>query len=112
MNRIVNQVHLIGNLGQDPKLIKMEKSQKCEMSLATSEIHTNADGEKVTETQWHKLVTWGKQAEIAEKYLRKGSKIAVIGKLMHRSFEDKEGNTRYVTEVRMEDLLMLDKKAS
>lgn len=76
-------------------------------SLATSESYRNAKGEKVTETQWHSIVCWGKLAEIAEKYLTKGKEIALEGKLINRSYNDKEGNKKYVTEVQAHEFLLL-----
>ena len=112
MRRINNRVQLIGNLGADPKVSKFEKSEKVELSLATRESYTNTAGEKIDETQWHRIIGWGKQAEIAEKYLKKGSKLAVDGRLVHRSYEDDDGNTKYVTEVKMEDFMMLDANPS
>ena len=79
-------------------------------SLATNESYTNKDGEKVKETQWHNLVAWGKQADIIEKYLSKGKEIAIEGKLTSRSYEDKEGAKKYVTEIVVNELLMLGSK--
>ena len=112
MNNLRNNVRLIGHLGQNPdvKVIGTgKKFAKC--SIATSEIYKNENGEKVTETQWHYLVAWGRQAEIIEKYLKKGSEVAVEGKLSNRSYTDKEGNKRYTTEVVIHDILMLGKKS-
>ena len=79
-------------------------------SIATDEVYQNATGEKVTETQWHTLVAWGKIADVAEKYLEKGSEVAVEGKLVHRNYLDKEGNKKYVTEVQVNELLLLGGK--
>ena len=79
-------------------------------SIATDEVYQNASGEKVTETQWHTLVAWGKIAEVAEKYLEKGSEVAIEGKLVHRNYLDKEGNKKYVTEVQVNELLLLGGK--
>ena len=78
--------------------------------MATSEVYRNAKGEKVTETQWHNLVMWGKLAEIAEKHLTVGKEVAVEGKLVNRSYNDKEGNTKYITEIQVNELLMLGVK--
>ena len=108
MNRLTNRVSLIGNLGADPKMQTLKSGAKADISLATNESYTNANGEKTQDTQWHNLVAWGKTAEIAGKYLRKGSKIAVEGRLQHRNFEDSDGVKRYVTEVKVNDFLMLD----
>ena len=80
-------------------------------SVATNENYRNAKGEKVTETQWHNLVAWGKVAEIVEKFLTKGKEVAIEGKLVNRSYNDKEGNKKYVTEIQVNELLMLGVKA-
>ncbi|RYY43043.1 MAG: single-stranded DNA-binding protein, partial [Chitinophagaceae bacterium] len=80
-------------------------------SVATNETYSNAKGEKVKETQWHNLIAWGKTAEIVEKYLAKGSEVVIEGKLINRSYTDKEGNKKYVTEVEVAELLMLGAKA-
>ena len=79
------------------------------ISLATSEMYNDDKGNRVKDTQWHHLVAWGKTAEIVEEYLKKGSEIAVEGRLKHRSYEDKEGQTRYFTEVVVNSLMMLRK---
>jgi single-strand DNA-binding protein len=106
-------VQLIGNLGGKPEVKQMESGKKlATFSLATSESYRNASGEKVTETQWHRIVAWGKVAEIAEKYLDKGKEIAIEGKLVNRSYTDKDGNKKYITEVQVNELLMLGAKAA
>ncbi|MBT8236054.1 MAG: single-stranded DNA-binding protein [Bacteroidia bacterium] len=110
MNAIKNKVQLIGNLGQDPEIVTLENGTKlAKFSIATNDSYKNKEGEKVTETQWHNVVAWGKTAEIVENYLAKGKEVAVEGKLMHRTYETKEGEKRYVTEVRCNELLMLGK---
>jgi single-strand DNA-binding protein len=110
MNAIKNKVQLIGNLGQDPEIVTLDNGSKlAKFSIATNESYKNKEGEKVTETQWHNVVAWGKTAEIVENYLAKGKEVAVEGKLMHRTYETKEGEKRYVTEVRCNELLMLGK---
>lgn len=110
MNAIRNKVQLIGNLGQDPEIITTENGNKrAKFSVATNETYKNAAGEKVTDTQWHQVVAWGKTAEIVENYLTKGKEVAVEGKLIHRSYENQEGEKRYVTEIRCNELLMLGK---
>ena len=111
MKNLRNKVQLIGNLGKDPEVKQLDSGKiLAKISLATSENYKNADGEKVTDTQWHNLVAWGKTAQIAEKYLKKGNKIAIEGKLINRSYEDKEGIKRYVTEVLVSEILMLGTK--
>ncbi|MEM7298377.1 MAG: single-stranded DNA-binding protein [Bacteroidota bacterium] len=111
MNALRNRVLLIGNLGKDPEMKTFDSGKsKTTFPLATQEVYKNAKGEKVEDTHWHNIVTWGKSAEIASKHLKKGSQIAIEGKLTHRKYEDGEGKTRYVTEVVVNDILMLNKK--
>jgi single-strand DNA-binding protein len=113
MNALKNKVQLIGNLGQKPEIRTLESGTKlAKFSIATNDAYKNAKGEKVTETLWHNLIAWGKLAEIVEKYLDKGSEVAIEGKLIHRSYNDKDGNKKYVSEVQVNDMLMLDKKPS
>lgn len=112
MNAIKNKVQLIGNLGQAPDVKTVGDGKKvANLSLATSENYKNAKGEKVSETQWHSVIAWGKLAEIAEKYLVKGTEVAIEGKLVNRNYTDKQGIKRYVTEVQASELLILTKKA-
>ena len=111
MNTLRNRVQLIGNLGNDPEIIKLESGKKlAKMTIATNETYKNAKGDLVKETQWHNVVAWGKTAEIIEKYLVKGKEVAIEGKLTSRSYEDKEGIKRYVTEINCNELLMLGKQ--
>ena len=112
MNSLRNKVQLIGNLGNDPEVITLESGKKlAKFSLATNEHYKNVKGEKVIDTQWHQIVVWNKTAEIVEKYLVKGSEVALEGKLNSRSYEDKEGVKKYITEVVVNELLMLGHKA-
>lgn len=111
MNNLRNSVRLIGRLGQNPDVKKLNSGKamaKC--SIATSEVYRNDAGEKVEETQWHNVIAWGKQAELIEKYLKKGNEIAIEGKLSSRSYTDKEGIKRYTTEIVVNELLMLGGK--
>ncbi len=111
MNTLRNKVQLIGNLGNDPEIINLESGKTlAKFSIATNESYKNAKGEKITDTQWHNVVAWGKTAEIIEKYVSKGKEVAVEGKLTSRSYETKEGEKRYVTEVVCNELLMLGNK--
>ena len=111
MNALKNRVQLIGNLGTDPEVITLESGKKlAKFSIATNETYKNAKGEKVTDTQWHNIVAWNKTAEIIEKYVNKGNEIMVEGKLTSRSYETKEGEKRYITEVVCNELLMLGNK--
>ena len=113
MYALKNKVQLIGNLGNAPEVKTLESGKKmARFSVATSESYRNAKGEKVTETQWHNLVAWGKVAEIVEKYLTKGKEVAIEGKLISRSYNDKDGNKKYITEVQVSELLMLGVKAT
>ncbi len=113
MYALKNKVQLIGNLGGNPEVITTGGGKKlARFSIATHEVYRNAKGDKVTETQWHNLVAWGKVAEIAEKFLVKGSGVAIEGKLVNRSYNDKEGHKKYVTEVQVNEVLMLGEKAS
>ncbi len=110
MNALRNKVQLIGHLGQDPEIINLDSGKMlAKFSVATNEVYRDANGEKVTDTQWHNIVAWGKTAEIVAQYLGKGNEVAVEGKLVHRSYESKEGEKRYITEIRCNELLMLGK---
>ncbi|MEL7271090.1 MAG: single-stranded DNA-binding protein [Bacteroidota bacterium] len=110
MNALKNRVQLLGNLGADPEMVILENGSKlAKFSVATNETYKNQEGEKVTDTQWHNIVAWGKLAEIAENFLVKGKEVMIEGKLVNRSYETKEGAKRYVTEVKCTDLLMLSK---
>jgi len=111
MYALKNKVQLIGFLGNTPEVKTTEKGKKlARFSIATNETYRNAQGEKVKETTWHNLVAWGNVAEIVEKYLNKGSEIAVEGKLISRTYDDKEGVKKYITEVQVNELLMLGSK--
>ena len=111
MNALRNKVQLIGNLGNNPEVITLDSGKKlAKFSIATNESYKNAQGEKVTDTQWHNVIAWNKTAEIVEKYLAKGNEVAVEGKLTSRSYEDKEGVKKYITEIVVNELLMLGGK--
>lgn len=111
MSNLSNRVNLIGNLGKDPEIKNFDGQGKlARLSLATSDSYTNKEGEKVTDTQWHNVVAWNGLAGIAEKYLKKGSKIAVGGRIATRSYEAENGDKRYMTEIVANELLMLDSK--
>ena len=113
MYALKNKVQLIGNLGNAPEVKTLESGKKmARFSVATNEIYRNNKGEKVIETQWHNLIAWGKVAEIVEKYLDKGKEVAIEGKLINRSYTDKEGNKKYVTEIQVNELLMLGAKSA
>lgn len=103
----VNKVILIGNLGKDPDVIMFDTAKKATFPLATTEFYKNKEGQKVEQTDWHNIVCWRGLADIAEKILKKGTHVYVEGKLHTRSWEDKEGNKRYVTEVLAENFTVL-----
>ncbi|MFN0083634.1 MAG: single-stranded DNA-binding protein [Ferruginibacter sp.] len=110
MYALKNKVQLIGNLGNAPEVRNTETGKKLvRFSVATNEQYKNAKGEKVTETQWHNLIAWGKVADIAERFLVKGTEVAIEGKLVNRNYMDKEGNKKYITEIQVTELLMLGK---
>jgi single-strand DNA-binding protein len=109
MSRGINKVILVGNLGKDPEVQYLESNVPvAKFTLATGDSYKDKSGNRVDTTEWHNVVLWRGLAEIAEKYLRKGSRVYVEGKLTHRSYEDKDGNKKYFTEVVGRELLMLD----
>ena len=113
MYALKNKVQLIGNLGNAPEVRNTEAGKKLvRFSVATNEQYKNAKGERVTETQWHNLIAWGKVADIAEKFLVKGTEVAIEGKLINRNYMDKEGNKKYTTEIQVTELLLLGKATS
>ena len=111
MYALKNKVQLIGNLGNAPEVRQTESGKKlARFSIATNQSYRNTKGEKVTETTWHQLIAWGAIADIAEKYLNKGSEVAIEGKLINRSYTDKEGIKKYVSEVQVNEMLLLGSK--
>ena len=113
MNALRNSVRLIGNLGDDPKVRKLDSGRTvANFSIATNEIYRDKSGEKQSETTWHRLVAWGKQAEVVENYVKKGSEIAIEGKITNRSWDDKNGEKQYITEVVVREVLLLDKHST
>jgi single-strand DNA-binding protein len=108
MYALKNKVQLIGNLGNAPEVKNTENGKKlARFSMATNETYRGRTGEKITETTWHNIVAWGKVADIAEKFLTKGKEIAIEGKLINRSYTDKDGIKRYVTEIQVNELLLI-----
>lgn len=108
MARGLNKAMIIGNLGQDPELRHTGSGTAvCNMSVATNESYKDASGEYVDKTEWHRVVAWGKLAEICGEYLRKGSQVYFEGKLQTRSWEDRDGNTKYTTEINAKEMTML-----
>ncbi|AVR45008.1 single-stranded DNA-binding protein [Christiangramia fulva] len=111
MSTLRNTVQLIGHVGNDPEIVNLESGKKlAKFSVATNENYRNAKGEKITDTQWHNIVAWGKTAELVENYVPKGKEVGIEGKLTTRSYEDKDGNKRYITEVVCNELLLLGSK--
>lgn len=110
MNALRNKVQLIGNLGMDPEIKDVNSKKLATFSLATKEDYKDQKGEKVENTQWHRIAAWGNLAEIIEKHLNKGDEIAIEGRLSHRQYEDKNGDKKYITEVVANELLMLRSK--
>lgn len=109
----INKVILVGNLGKDPEVRTTQGgSQVARFSIATSEVYTNKEGQRVENTEWHNIVLWRGLAGVAEKYLKKGNKVYIEGKLRTRQYEDKEGIKRYTTDIEGTDLLLLDRPAN
>ena len=107
----VNKVILIGNLGKDPEVRYLDSGVAvANFSLATTESYKNKEGKRVSQTEWHNVVLWRGLAEVAEKWLKKGSSVYIEGKIRNRKWEDKDGNTRYTTEILADNMTMLGKK--
>lgn len=108
----VNKVILVGNVGKDPEVRYLESNTAvCNFSLATSETYKNKAGEKVTTTEWHNIVMWRGLAEIAEKFVKKGTQLYIEGKIRTRSYDDKDGNKRYITEILADNMQMIGKRS-
>jgi single-strand DNA-binding protein len=107
----VNKVILVGNVGKDPVIRYFDKgAAKASFPLATSESYTNQQGETITSTEWHNIVLWRALAEIAEKTVKKGSQVYIVGKIKTRSYVDKDGVNKYITEILGDTLILLEKK--
>ena len=105
-----NRVQLIGRVGQDPEVKNLEGGKKlATITIATNDVYYKDNGDKVEQTEWHRVTAWGKTAEIIEKYVTKGKEIAIEGKLTHRTYEDKNGEKRYVTDIVVNEVLLLGK---
>ncbi len=102
-----NRVQLIGHVGQAPELNELESGKIANFSVATNDNFTNAKGEKVSQTEWHRITVWNKTAEFAMQYLQKGTQVALEGKLTHKSYDDKEGNKRFITEIVVNEIVLL-----
>jgi single-strand DNA-binding protein len=113
MNALKNKVQLIGRLGAKAEYKTLEGGRAvAKLSLATNESFTNAKGEKVQETTWHNLIAWGKTAEIINKYTDKGSEVAIEGKLINRSYTGKDGVKKYITEIQINEVLLMGDKSA
>jgi single-strand DNA-binding protein len=107
----INKVILVGNVGKDPVIRYFDKGvAKATFPLATSESYTNQQGETITSTEWHNIVIWRALAEVAEKTVKKGSQVYIIGKIKTRSYVDKDGVNKYITEILADTLMVLEKK--
>lgn len=110
MKSLRNNLQLLGNVGNDPEIKTLDSGKKmATFTIATNETYKDSNGEKVQETQWHKVIAWGKLAEIVEKYVTKGKEIAIGGRITYRSYDDKNGEKRYITEIVISELLLLSK---
>ncbi len=108
MSRSLNKAIIIGNLGADPEIRTVSSGARvANFSVATSRTWTGRDGQQQEKTEWHRIVAWDRLADIAERFLKKGERVYVEGEIQYRSYEDKEGQTRYVTEINARDLMML-----
>ncbi len=113
MNALVNKVQLIGRLGANPKVNVFGENRKVSrFPIATNEGYKNSKGEWVEQTQWHQVVAWGATANLVEKLLQKGQEVLVEGKLTTNSWEDKDGNKRFTTEITLSDFFLTQRKAS
>jgi single-strand DNA-binding protein len=109
MNSLRNRVQLIGHLGHDPELKTIDGGKKvARFTLATDDSYKNSEGQKIKETAWHNIIAWNGLADLSDKYLKKGSKVAVEGRIVYRTFEDKKGMTKNVTEIVLSDFMFLD----
>jgi len=112
MNNISNSVQLIGRLGAKPEMIALDSGNKlAKLSLATKEVYKNQKGEKVIDTQWHKLIAWGKLAENMHSFLDKGQEVAVNGKVTYKNYTNKEGRAIYYTEIVVNEFMMVGRKS-
>ncbi len=112
MNTLRNKVQLIGNLGNNPEIRTTQTGRKlARISIATNESYKKANGERVTETQWHNVIAWGKTADLMEQFLTKGSEVMIEGKLVNSDYTDKTSVKRYVTEIEAVNMMMMGKAA-
>lgn len=113
MKNLRNRVQLIGNIGKEPQVKHFDSGKSmASFSVATSESYNDKEGKKVTDTQWHQIVAWGGTANYVENYLEKGNRVAIDGKLVHRSYTDKDGQVKYTTEVVVNEIMMLTNRVA
>ena len=111
MSTLRNRVQLIGRVGNDPEVKTFDGGKKvANINIATNDFYKNEKGERVEQTEWHRVVAWGKTAEIIEQFVTKGKEIAVDGKLTHRSYDDKDGTKRFITEVLVNEIQLIGSK--
>ncbi len=111
MSTLRNRVQLIGRVGNDPEVKSFDGGKKvANINIATNDFYKNEKGERVEQTEWHRVVAWGKTAEIIEQFVTKGKEIAVDGKLTHRSYDDKDGTKRFITEVVVNEIQLIGNK--
>lgn len=111
MSTLRNRVQLIGRVGNDPEVKTFDGGKKvANLNIATNDYYKNEKGERTEQTEWHRVVAWGKTADIIEQFVSKGKEIAVEGKLTHRSYDDKDGTKRFVSEVLISEIQLLGGK--
>lgn len=111
MTTLRNRVQLVGNLGMNPEIVNFENGKKiAKFTLATNEMFKGADGEAKTKTYWHNVVAWGKQADLVQNHLEKGNQVSIEGKLTYRQYEDKNKQTKYITEIVLDNMVFASQK--
>ncbi len=112
MNRLKNSVQLIGHVGKQPEVRFLESGNTlARFSVATNETYLNSQGEKVTNTTWHSIVAWGKVAELCERLLKKGAEVVIDGKLVSRTYDTEDGTRKYITEIQLNEFVLVGSKA-
>jgi single-strand DNA-binding protein len=113
MTNLVNSVRLIGNVGRTPEVKQFNTGRKkASLSLATTEKRRNESGEYISHTEWHNLICWGKQADVVERFVKKGSRLVIEGKLTHRDYTASDGQKRYITEIVVQEISFFDGRKS
>ena len=113
MSNLKNSIVLVGNLGADPEIKSLDNGKKMvKISIATHDSHKNREGARIENTEWHRCVAWGKQAEVINQFFKKGNEIMVRGKMTYRNYQDRNGNTQYTSEVVIQEFSFMGKKAA